>query len=155
MIINCIKCNIKFNVDNNLIPDQGRLLKCGKCGIQWFFKLDNNENIKLDDKASQENEINNIEKEDAIIDNSNDDSKNNENTLEDQVKTPSGKKNKINSISILSLLIVFLITFVGIILLIDTLKLYIANFFPNIITILNSLYATLHDLILFFKDLFN
>ena len=113
------------------------------------------EDIKLDDKASQENEINNIEKEDAIIDNSNDDSKNNENALEDQVKTPSGKKNKINSISILSLLIVFLITFVGMILLIDTLKLYIANFFPNIITILNSLYATLHDLILFFKDLFN
>ena len=37
----------------------------------------------------------------------------------------------------------------------DTFKLHIANFFPDIIVILDNLYATLHDLILFFKDLFN
>ena len=78
-----------------------------------------------------------------------------ESSKENEIKIHNKKKNKVSSIGILSLLIVFIITFTGVILLADTFKLYIANFFPGIITVLNSLYATLHDLILFFKDLFS
>ena len=38
MIINCDKCSTKFNLNNNLIPEKGRLLQCGKCENKWFFK---------------------------------------------------------------------------------------------------------------------
>ena len=37
MIIACPYCEKKFEVDENLIPDKGRLLKCGSCDQTWFF----------------------------------------------------------------------------------------------------------------------
>ena len=37
MIINCPYCEKKFEVDENLIPHNGRLLKCGSCDQTWFF----------------------------------------------------------------------------------------------------------------------
>ena len=37
MIINCPCGEKKFNVADDLIPDQGRLLKCGACNETWFF----------------------------------------------------------------------------------------------------------------------
>ena len=37
MIIVCPSCEKRFNVDENLIPDKGRLLKCGNCNQTWFF----------------------------------------------------------------------------------------------------------------------
>ena len=43
MIIVCPCGEKKFEVDKNLIPDKGRLLKCGSCDQTWFFnKNDNN-----------------------------------------------------------------------------------------------------------------
>jgi len=44
MIIECPACSKKFNIDEKLIPDEGRLLKCGNCDHTWFFKKE--ENIK-------------------------------------------------------------------------------------------------------------
>ena len=38
MIISCENCNKKFEVDDNLIPEQGRLLQCSSCDHKWFFK---------------------------------------------------------------------------------------------------------------------
>ena len=38
MIIECINCNKKFNIDSNLIPENGRLLQCNGCNHKWFFK---------------------------------------------------------------------------------------------------------------------
>ena len=37
MIINCPYCEKKFEVDESLIPQNGRLLKCGSCDQTWFF----------------------------------------------------------------------------------------------------------------------
>jgi len=37
MIIDCPECKKKFNIDQNLIPAQGRLLQCGSCDHKWFF----------------------------------------------------------------------------------------------------------------------
>ena len=37
MIINCPCGKKKFEVDSNLIPEKGRLLKCGTCDQTWFF----------------------------------------------------------------------------------------------------------------------
>ena len=39
----CPSCGKNFNVDENLIPDKGRLLKCGSCDQTWFF----NKNKKI------------------------------------------------------------------------------------------------------------
>ena len=38
MIIICISCNKKFDIDSNLIPEKGRLLQCNGCNHKWFFK---------------------------------------------------------------------------------------------------------------------
>ena len=38
MIIECINCNKKFELDDHLIPDTGRLLECGSCSHKWHYK---------------------------------------------------------------------------------------------------------------------
>jgi predicted Zn finger-like uncharacterized protein len=45
MIISCIKCNKKFDIDDRLIPEKGRLLECSSCNHKWFFKNVNSNNI--------------------------------------------------------------------------------------------------------------
>ena len=40
MIITCPSCEKKFEIDQKLIPREGRLLQCGSCSNEWFFKLD-------------------------------------------------------------------------------------------------------------------
>ena len=46
MIIECPACSKKFNIDEKLIPDEGRLLKCGNCDHTWFYKKE--DNLKLE-----------------------------------------------------------------------------------------------------------
>ena len=46
MIIICPCGEKKFEVDENLIPDKGRLLKCGSCDQTWFF----NKNVSVQTK---------------------------------------------------------------------------------------------------------
>ena len=60
MIISCEKCNKSFNIQDHLIPDEGRLLQCGSCNHKWFFRktsisVDNNKNIDLEKKIIIEN----------------------------------------------------------------------------------------------------
>ena len=55
MIIECPVCSKKFNIDEKLIPDEGRLLKCGNCDHTWFFKKEGN--IKLEAETIKINEI--------------------------------------------------------------------------------------------------
>ena len=51
MIISCNKCNKKFNVKDDLIPESGRLLKCGSCLFEWFYKP----NLNLEQLELKEN----------------------------------------------------------------------------------------------------
>ena len=46
MIIVCPSCGKNFDVDENLIPDKGRLLKCGSCDQTWFFNKNENKQNK-------------------------------------------------------------------------------------------------------------
>ena len=46
MIIVCPSCGKNFDVDENLIPEKGRLLKCGSCNQTWFFNKNENVEIK-------------------------------------------------------------------------------------------------------------
>ena len=38
MIVQCNNCHKKFDLDANLIPEEGRLLQCSACNNTWFFK---------------------------------------------------------------------------------------------------------------------
>ena len=40
MIIDCINCAKKFEVNADLIPIDGRTIQCGSCNHLWFFKKD-------------------------------------------------------------------------------------------------------------------
>ena len=162
MIINCNKCDKNFNLDSSLIPAKGKLLKCGNCGNEWFFKLkseefNEEENISPNNIKSKVNEKENLESDitntDIKIHIPND--KQEHNKSDSVSKNNNIKKINYSSKNILGKLIIFLITVFALIFLIDTFKLYLASFFPNIIPILDNLYGTLQDLSLFFKDLFN
>ena len=48
MIIICPSCKKKFEVDSNIIPEKGKLLKCGSCDQTWFFNKHNQKNIKAE-----------------------------------------------------------------------------------------------------------
>ena len=45
MIISCPECNKRFNIDQNLIPEDGRLLQCSNCMHKWHFIIEKNEKI--------------------------------------------------------------------------------------------------------------
>ena len=55
MIIECPACSKKFNIDEKLIPDEGRLLKCGNCEHTWFFKKE--EKTKLEAETTNTSKI--------------------------------------------------------------------------------------------------
>ena len=43
MIIECINCNKKFEVNSELIPNEGRNIQCGSCNYVWFFNKNQQE----------------------------------------------------------------------------------------------------------------
>ena len=164
MIITCPNCNKQFKIDNSLIPHEGRNLQCGSCDHVWFYKIEEkkNELFKLDNEnTSKDIEIVAKQDEEKIEDN---------NQLIEKIKSEANnelkekisenKKNKTKSISAVnkgskffSYLIVFIISFVALIILIDTLKTPLINVFPELEIILFNLFETLQDIKLFIIDL--
>ena len=148
MIISCDQCHKKFEIDSNLIPKSGRLLECGSCNHKWFYKQD------MEDKTEEiiiEPQLKNIEEEDI-------DTVRADISQIKELETSSKKKEiienkKIKKIGVLNIIIVFIISFVALIILIETFKNPISIYIPNIEFILNSLHEILRDIILFFKDL--
>ena len=145
MIISCDHCHKKFEIDSSLIPKNGRLLECGSCNHKWFYKHD------IENKTEEiliEPQLKNIEEEniDPIQTNI---------SQINELDTSSEKKEIVENkkISILNIIIVFIISFVALIILIETFKDPISIFIPNIKFILNSLHEIIRDIILFFKDL--
>ena len=63
MIIECVNCNKKFEVNSELIPRTGRTIQCGSCNHTWFFKSPQITK-KLDDISSSKNFFNKKEKND-------------------------------------------------------------------------------------------
>ena len=142
MIISCNQCSKKFEIESSLIPNEGRLLQCSSCNHKWFYKknlekedINKEETIKFVDK-----EINYKKK---VV---------KENKIPIEIKPQ--KKVKIKKISFLNIILVFIISIIALIIVIDTFKNQISLIIPDIKFILNSLYETLIDIILFLKDLF-
>jgi len=170
MIIECVNCNKKFNVNSNLIPDEGREIKCGSCNHIWHFnKEDFLENItpivnNIDEQA-QENNIkieevvqeNDIKIEEQVITQKNKQSPNITTTNNSKnFKKNSNSIKKISNIKIdkfFSYLLVFIISFVALIILLDTIKSPLINFFPGLEFLLFNLFETLKDIKSFIIDL--
>ena len=160
MIITCPNCNKQFKINNSLIPDEGRDLQCGSCNNVWFYKNkeEKNDTLKLNEEIiSKDIEIKTEIKEDK-----------DQSTKKTNTETSNKKKIKIsekqkNSLTFktrenkgskfFSYLIVFIISFVALIILLDTLKTPLINVFPGLEILLFNLFETLQDLKLFIIDL--
>ena len=154
MIITCPNCNKQFKIDNSLITDEGRDLQCGSCNHVWFYKIEekNNEVLKLNEELfSKEIETKAAKKKEKIgIEINN---KNKEKTSEKQKINTVSKNTSNKGSKFFSYLIVLIISFVALIILLDTLKTQIINVFPGLEIILFNLFETLQDIKLFIIDL--
>ena len=133
MIIDCPVCNKKFDIDQDLIPTDGRLLQCGSCNHKWFFKLNINE-------KNPEEEITINPKKNFNI------------NVETEEIIPKKKKEK-KSINYLNIILVIIISTTAFILVLDTFKNQLTSVFPNIKFLLNNLYQSIEDIKLFILDL--
>ena len=163
MIITCPNCNKHFKIDNSLIPNEGRDLQCGSCNHIWFYEIkqENDEVLKLNDEIESKDIEVKVEKKEKIIEKKKQEFEkintklNNENKdiLEKQKNNTLSKNKANNGIKFFSYLIVFIISFVAIIILLDTLKTPLINVFPGLEIILFNLFETLQDIKLFIIDL--
>ena len=170
MIITCINCNKKFDLDSNLISDKGRLLQCASCDHKWFFKKEVFEKKKISpikedtsidnpDIFDQNNSsINNVE---SVSNASNDEVEVNlEDETKEKIEINKGKSTQVNTkpnkqknFKILNIFVVSIISFVAFIIIVDTFKYPIGKIVPNIEFILYNLYESIKDISLFIRDL--
>ena len=152
MIIICESCNKKFDIDQNLIPEKGRLLQCSSCNHKWFFK--NESGFKTIESPTNENfEIFEVKKPqiNKPIDDNNGAIINTEKTSHSREIIKKIKIKKKNNF--LNLIILYIISFVAIIILLDTFKSPLSKIIPNLEFLLYNLYETINDIELFIKDL--
>ena len=156
MLISCENCNKKFEVNDNLIPEKGRLLQCGSCDHKWFFKkiIKDHKPLKIEPIIKEDkNEIGSLEasqnlssaQENQIIES--------KQKIRIKKERPATSVKKSKQVNYFKIFLVFLISIVALIILIDTFKHQISIVFPSTETILNNLYESLRDINLFYRDL--
>ena len=152
MIISCPCKKKNFQIDENLIPIEGRNLQCGSCGHVWFFKNEK-KNLELKTEIFSNNEIENEEKNQKKVDIDKKDPLDNiiSNTDKALVKYDQGPK--ITLTNLLGYMIVSILSFIALIILLDTFQIQLSSVFPNLELFLYNLYETLKDMSLFTKDL--
>ena len=171
MIIDCIKCTKKFEVNSSLIPDNGRTIQCGSCNHVWFFKP----KIEIS-KNKIKTEISSPKFKNNVLENKKDDQDNERSSKKEETKNlenlanpepefneliePSSselinenKKTTFNISKFLSYFLVFLITFIALIIVLDTFKSPLSSIFPGLEIFLYNFFETLKDLYLFIKNL--
>ena len=150
MIIDCPFCKKKFNVKDELIPDKGRLLQCGECDREWFYSKNintiNETNVEIPDK-----EI--VQESFGIIENKYDDDEFEEDKAVELEKPKNIDKQKTKKINLFKLLLVFIISFVAFILIVDTFIVQISEYVPFAEKYLDNLYQSVIDVSLFFQNL--
>jgi predicted Zn finger-like uncharacterized protein len=157
MIIDCINCTKKFEVNASLIPDNGRTIQCGTCNHVWFYKpkIEQSKNeIKTEVSSSKSNNI--------VVENKEDDHANEKLLKTDETKNrePSSndlineiKKTTFSVSKFLSYFLVFLITFIALIIVLDTFKSPLSSIIPGLEIFLYNFFETLKDLYLLIKNL--
>ena len=154
MLVICESCNKKFKIDDDLIPESGRLLQCGSCEHKWFFQKKNNEvqNIertvdKTNIKKINPNTKKKVQKIQKFNIKKSDEPYNN-------IDEPLNDENKkVKNINFFKTFIVLIISIIALILILDTFKEPLSAHMPNIKITLTNLYLTLNDISLFLKDL--
>ena len=145
MQIKCPECSKVFLVDDELIPPLGRVLQCGGCGFKWHYKFEqpidiiNKKDVIFEKTITADNNII-IEEELTSI-------------KEDSRDHEIHNKLNINILKSLKYLIVFIITVASIVIILDTFKMYLILYFPDLENLLNNLYESIRDITLFFRDL--
>ena len=161
MIITCPNCNKQFKIDRSLIPDEGRELQCGSCEKVWFYKPKNESEapLELNENISKNQKEPAIEKNDKNLEFSKNLQK--EKIIEPEIKKKAKEipnrikklENENKGSKFFSYLMVFIISIVALIILLDTLKTPLINVFPGLEIVLFNLFETLQDIKLFIIDL--
>ena len=149
MIIDCPCGKKKFSVKDELIPAKGRLLQCGECDREWFYS----KNINTINETNVEIPVEEMVQESfGIEDEYSDDVLEEDKTVE--LDKPKNIKNeKTTKINFFKLLLVFIISFVAFVLIVDTFILQISKYVPFAEKYLDNLYQSIIDISLFFQNL--
>ena len=156
MIINCPCKKKQFKIDPTLIPSEGRDLQCGSCNRVWFYKVEDQRSSLL---TLNENIISNEDESIPVKSNIKESKNSNESIPSVKLSKKESSETKINGRKVntfsrlFSFLIVFIISMVALIILIDTFKIPLINIFPDAEILLFNLFETLKDIKLFIIDL--
>ena len=150
MIISCPSCQKKFELDDNLLPENGRTLQCGSCNYKWFFKK--KDEIRVLEKQLESNENEKIDSNETNTDNELNILKNQTSNNIDKKRKPKSKK--LSILNFFNYLVVLIISFIALIIFLDTFKNNLSEIFPNLELFLYNLFETIKDIKLFFNDLF-
>ena len=152
MIIVCPSCGKNFNVRDDQIPDKGRLLQCSSCKHEWFYTKNT---IRVDDNIDELSKDDFTQESFGILDEEKD--KYDEVILEDKEneseKPKNIKKQKTKKVNFFKLLLVFIISFVAFVLVVDTFVVQISKYVPFAEKYLDNLYQSIIDISLFFQNL--
>ena len=152
MIIVCPSCAKNFNVRDDQIPDKGRLLQCSSCEHEWFFTKNT---IPIDDNIDELSNDELTQESFGILDEEED--RHDEEIVEDKTdeleKTKTNKKKEGKSFNFFKLLLVFIISFVAFVLVVDTFVVQISKYVPFTEKYLDNLYQSIIDISLFFQNL--
>ena len=167
MIISCPNCIKKFNIDEKLIPINGRLLQCSSCKHRWHYDLPKDQKIASELSKEEINEDTNKVDLIKINPSKSNDEKKSKIKQKQKVKKPRKKKIKENDVevsdnivepkntsrSFFNILLIIIITFIALILVLDTFKNNLSDYFPFLIPALNNFYEIIFDISSFIKDL--
>ena len=152
MIIVCPSCGKSFNVRDDQIPDKGRLLQCSNCKHEWFYTKNT---INIDDNIDELSKDDFTQESFGILDEEED--QHDEAIVEDETveleKPKTSKKQEGKSFNFFKILLVFIISFVALILIVDTFIVQISEYVPFAEKYLDNLYQSLIDISLFFQNL--
>ena len=144
MIVGCANCIKKFNIDEKLIPENGRLLQCSSCNHKWHYRIPEKENIINDNvilsaknKQIKNNDVKEILINPSLIETTiNKPIKKLKTKKKDLDKEKKNIKNKNSLVNTLNALLVLVISFIAVILILDTFKNNFTNYFPILIPLL-------------------
>ncbi len=163
MIISCPECNKRFNIDQNLIPEDGRLLQCSNCMHKWHFIIEKKEKI-IEQPIKSEEIITESKNQEKKINPSQEFIPIENETVEKELKKEKKATNKIKKkeqkrkkkdkpIKLLNMIIVIIISVATLIIIIDTFRIELSKYMPFLNPMLDSFYAIIADINSFIKDL--
>ena len=163
MIISCPECNKRFNIDQNLIPEDGRLLQCSNCMHKWHFIIEKKEKI-IEQPIKSEEIITESKNQEKKINPSQEFIPIENETVEKELKKEQKATNKIKKkeqkrkkkdkpIKLLNMIMVIIISVAALIIIIDTFRIELSKYMPFLNPMLDSFYEIIADINSFIKDL--